>query len=315
MNTLRIKLQGTGVSPLSPDGSINRGECGTSWREPRGRWASARASLKAWGLVAGVCLCAGRGAGQGIPEPDLVMYGAVLNVRDNADLLLGYGTLTWVFQPLGGGAAITATGTLTNISNQFSYVLRIPCETPVPGYASSSNAIQLRATASTYDRSQVRWNTNLLDFAVPSQATTIFSATDRGRIERVDLTVSLPVVLDFNGLPVDWELSHFGRTGIDPSTDPDGDGMSNLAEYRAGTDPNDPNSVFRFIEITPVQGGIRLGWLSANYKTYTLQRSSGPLGTYLDIQTGITAAAPTSTWLDATAPGSGPYFYRLRLEP
>jgi hypothetical protein len=315
MNTLRIKIQGTGVSPQRPGALIKNGECGTSWREPGGRGATARFSLKVWGILAVVCVYAWRGAGQGIPEPDLVMYGAVLNVTNNANLLLGYGTLAWVFQPLGGGPAITATGTLTNINNQFSYILRIRCETPVPGYTTSPNTIQLSGTPITYDRSQVLWYSNSLAFAQPSLATTTFSATDRGRIERVDLTASVPVVIDFNGLPVDWELSHFGRTGIDPNADPDGDGMSNLAEYRAGTDPNDSNSVFRFTEITPVQGGIRLGWLSANYKAYSLQRSSDPSGIYLDIQTGITAAAPISTWLDATALSPGPYFYRLRLEP
>jgi hypothetical protein len=315
MNTRAINLPGASVPPKYLAGEMRSGEPRTSRRKPEGGWATARAASKLWGGIAVVCLFAWRGAGQGIPEPDLVMYGAVLNVTNNANLLLGYGTLTWLFQPLGGGPAIRATGTLTNINNQFSYILRIPCETQVPGYTASPNSIQLSGTPITYDRSQVLWNTHLLAFAQPSLATTTFSATDRGRIERVDLTVSLPIVIDFNGLSVDWELSHFGRTGIDPSADPDGDGMSNLAEYQAGTDPNDPNSALRLTDITPVQGGIRLEWQSANYKTYTLQRSSDAPGPYLDIQTGIAAAAPTNTWLDATALGPGPYFYRLRLEP
>ncbi len=241
------------------------------------------------------------------------MYGAVLDVTNNANLRLGYGTLTWVFQPTGGGTAITATGTLTNINNQLSYVLRIPCETPVPGFATSSNAIQLTGTPITYDRSQVLWNSNALSFANPAMATTTFAATDRGRIERVDLTTSRPIVLDANGLPVDWELSYFGRTGIDPNADPDRDGMSNLAEYLAGTDPTDPASAFRITEIAPDPGGVRLWWQSANYKTYAVQRSPNPTEAYLDIQTGIPATAPTNSWLDTTALGPGPYYYRLRL--
>ena len=241
------------------------------------------------------------------------MYGTVLNVTNNANLRLGYGALTWVFQPLGGGPAITATGALTNINNQYSYILRIPCETQVPGFAASSNTIQLSGTPITYNRSQVLWNTNLLAFVQPLLTNTTFSATDRGRIERVDLTVSLPMVIDFNGLPVDWELTYFGRTGIDPNADPDGDGMSNLAEYMAGTDPNDPASALSFTEIAPLKGGIQLKWESAGYKSYALQRSPNPSGNYIDIQTGIAATAPTNTWLDATALGLGPFYYRLRL--
>ncbi|EIQ00389.1 hypothetical protein OpiT1DRAFT_04935 [Opitutaceae bacterium TAV1] len=42
---------------------------------------------------------------------------------------------------------------------------------------------------------------------------------------------------DGNGIDDNWELAHFGHIGIDPTADPDGDGLSNLAEYLAGTDP------------------------------------------------------------------------------
>src|SRR5689334_1842583 len=82
-------------------------------------------------------------AGQGIPEPSLVMYGRVLNITSNANLRLGYGSLTCTFRPSGGGSAIAASAVLTNINNQFSYLLRITCETPVAGFPPSTNAIQL----------------------------------------------------------------------------------------------------------------------------------------------------------------------------
>jgi autotransporter-associated beta strand protein len=42
---------------------------------------------------------------------------------------------------------------------------------------------------------------------------------------------------DNNGLPDDWELAVFGALGVDPLADPDGDGLNNLAEFYAGTDP------------------------------------------------------------------------------
>src|SRR4051794_40058151 len=163
-----------------------------------------------------------RAPGQGIPEPSLVMYGRVLNISSNANLRLGYGTLSCTFQPVGGGSPVTASTFLTNINNEFSYVLRIPWERPVPGFAASLNAVQLTAAGITFDRSQISWNSNLRSFAQPSLTNTTFFANDRGRIERVDLTVSTPLLIDpLNSLPFDWELSYFGHTGIDPFADPD----------------------------------------------------------------------------------------------
>ena len=49
---------------------------------------------------------------------------------------------------------------------------------------------------------------------------------------------------DGNGLPDAFEYTYFGHIGVDPNADPDGDGETNIAEYRAGTRPTDPNSVF-----------------------------------------------------------------------
>src|SRR5436190_1534576 len=48
---------------------------------------------------------------------------------------------------------------------------------------------------------------------------------------------------DGNGLPDGFEAAFFGHLGIDPNADPDGDGESNLSEYRSGTNPTDPSSV------------------------------------------------------------------------
>jgi hypothetical protein len=255
------------------------------------------------------------GHGQGIPEPSLVMYGRVLNVNSNANLRLGYGTLSCSFQPSGGGSPVTAATLLTNINNQFSYVLRIPCEKPVAGFASSTNAIQLTAAGISFNRSQIFWNGSLLSFAQPALTNTTFFSNDRGRIERVDLTVSTPILIDpLNNLPLDWELSYFGRTGIDPLADPDGDGMNNLAEYRAGTDPNDAASDLRFTEIRPVQNGVLLKWLSADYRAYALQRSAALSTPFMDIQTAIQGTAPINIYVDTNAAGFGPFFYRLRIE-
>ncbi len=48
---------------------------------------------------------------------------------------------------------------------------------------------------------------------------------------------SQPTDSDGNGLPDLWELHYFGHIGVDPNADPDGDGLSNIQEYRYHTNP------------------------------------------------------------------------------
>jgi hypothetical protein len=57
-------------------------------------------------------------------------------------------------------------------------------------------------------------------------------------------TIDPGVDTDGNGLPDAWEYTYFGHIGVDPNADADGDGETNIGEYRARTNPLDPNSVF-----------------------------------------------------------------------
>ncbi len=56
------------------------------------------------------------------------------------------------------------------------------------------------------------------------------------KVSIADLSVD-PKDRDGNGLPDLWEMTYFGHTGVDPKADADGDGLDNLHEYLAGTDP------------------------------------------------------------------------------
>jgi hypothetical protein len=44
--------------------------------------------------------------------------------------------------------------------------------------------------------------------------------------------------MDVNGLPYWWEGEYFGQVGLDPNSDPDGDGGTLLSDYQNGVDPN-----------------------------------------------------------------------------
>jgi hypothetical protein len=80
--------------------------------------------------------------------------------------------------------------------------------------------------------------------------------------------------LNWDGLPDDWQAMYFGPSGWpSPLVDSDGDGMTNLQEFLAGTDPRDPLSVLR-LYIRPTDLGFRLEWNTTPGLVYRLQSSS-----------------------------------------
>lgn len=75
---------------------------------------------------------------------------------------------------------------------------------------------------------------------------------------------------DKDGLADAWEIQFFGNVSAAPDEDPDKDGMSNLAEYLAGTDPKDAQSFLK-IEAGSVADQILLTFGAAQNRTYTVQ--------------------------------------------
>src|SRR5689334_22933808 len=75
----------------------------------------------------------------GIPEPAITLYGKVINNINGSSTRLTYGEIQWTFKPLSGGAWVTVTNHLTNINDQYSFVLQVPCESEITGIALSAN--------------------------------------------------------------------------------------------------------------------------------------------------------------------------------
>ena len=121
---------------------------------------------------------------------------------------------------------------------------------------------------------------------------------------------------DGNGLPDWWELEYFGHlTGTDPNADPDHDGMSNLAEWIAGTNPTNAASSLRLTLVSATNAsGTVVSWSSVAGKNYWLERSTNLPTGFSTISTNIAATAPTNTFTDtAILPGST-RFYRVGVQ-
>jgi hypothetical protein len=252
---------------------------------------------------------------EGIPEPSLIFYGTVRNTAGGQNIRLTSGTLAWTFHPTAGGSDVVVTTQLTNLLDQFSYLLEVPCEFIVSPLTPSTNALLLTTPATTYVRTNVTLNGQLIFITRPAADSIMLATSERGRLERVDLTVNRPDAdSDGDGLPDWWESQYF----TDPNADPDGDGMNNLSEYRAGTLPNDPLSLFEFVYVEHFSSGeTRVQWSSVAGRTYTVLRSTvltNNASQFTVVQTGIVATPPVNTFLDPPSAGSGPYFYLLRVE-
>jgi hypothetical protein len=257
---------------------------------------------------------------EGIPEPSLILYGTLKNIPPGNERITT-GKLTWIFRAA-NGQTVTIEGVVTNVLNQFSYVLEVPCEQSL-GLA-TTNTVSLSPTPATFDRSQVTYQATLADqgtpaiFVTSTQENIALSIQDRGCTERVDLLVKVTLAdNDKNGLPDDWEWKYFGYMGVDLNADPDHDGMSNRAEYVAGTDPKDTDSVFQFLSYQRVSsGGILVQWQSVEGRFYSLLRYPSLLSTnYTIVKQSIMATPPVNTLQDREVTPTGAFFYRLQIEP
>ncbi len=61
---------------------------------------------------------------------------------------------------------------------------------------------------------------------------------------------------DGDGLDDDWELAFFNTLDRNGTGDFDGDGATDSAEFRAGTDPTNQGSVLRVLTVTQPGGGM-----------------------------------------------------------
>jgi hypothetical protein len=121
---------------------------------------------------------------------------------------------------------------------------------------------------------------------------------------------------DQDGLPDAWELAH----GLNPAAsgdaalDPDEDGLTNLQEYLAGTDPQDAASALR-LSATISDGAAVLRFPAVAGKSYTVS-SCDDLGAseWVLLQEISAGAASGVVEIPDTRPLDGQRFYRVQVQ-
>jgi hypothetical protein len=117
---------------------------------------------------------------------------------------------------------------------------------------------------------------------------------------------------DADGMADDWETLY---SLTDPAGDEDGDGLTNLSEFIAGTSPRDSSSAFRIMKVERTGDNCAVTWNSVKGRTYKLYASSDPAAPMpwsLLNQYAGTGVALTG---NENSAGAAPRFYRLTAEP
>ncbi|NLF41022.1 DUF2271 domain-containing protein [bacterium] len=122
---------------------------------------------------------------------------------------------------------------------------------------------------------------------------------------------------DFDGMPDSFEQAIVDANpsdaitsiaDVNPQDDYDGDGLPNFAEYVAGTDATDAQSVFAVRAArAAADGSLVLQWASVSNRTYAVYRSGDVANGFSAIETGIAATPPLNTYT-GTVTASNAYY-------
>jgi subtilisin family serine protease len=206
-------------------------------------------------------------------------------------------------------AALPATVTITALpataDNGYSY------------QSGSSLATPLVSAAVALAAAHFPWETAAQRAARVRAAVTPLAALSGKVISGGRLDLARVIDADGDQLPDWWELRYFGGVGADPAADADGDGFTNLQEYRIGTVPTDPFSLLTITRAEVVANGaardFRVVFPTAREVVYQVEQSDG-LVAWEPLGAPVAGTGEPHAAIDPNAAQLHPRrFYRVRI--
>ncbi len=98
--------------------------------------------------------------------------------------------------------------------------------------------------------------------------------------------------------------------------DADGDGLSNLQEWLAGTDPTNSTSRLQLFISAVDASGITVTWQSTTNRTYFLERATdlAARGCFSCVASNLVGGFETTSFTDTNLSASGPVLYRVGVQ-